>query len=425
MTYTAFPGRPPARRARFWARAAVALLALSGLSCTLPSASHPASASSRWPASPGRPQHDPGFTTIFDGTATGTPHSLDKWIQVGAGSMVLQPDGSLMTNGGLGMLWYPGQEYRNIIYRVDFRDPHPIGQGLNGGVFVRFPDLRVPVASRPTGYSYSWPGRSGPWPPAQQYASDPASADPGNRTYCGRTGAANGDTLSAMAWYAIYCGEEIQVLDGTNGDPIKTGSVYNFANLDATSSHVADRAKGAWHTMEIRLVGQQYTILVDGRIINQYDNAIPWRSSRNGDPPSTARQFAAGYVGIQNHETGLFYRAPRVKELNAPPANTESPEVAGSGQTGKMLTCTRGEWENMANGTYQYAWLRSNPSPNVAPGTSPTAAQLSTVQVSGARQYTPSAADIGKVLWCRVTATNPEGGTAWATRAAPPIHPAT
>lgn len=424
MTDTAYPGRPLARRAGFCARAAVALLALSALSCTLSAGSHPASASSLAPASPGLPHPDPGFATIFDGSATGTPHSLDKWLQVGAGNMVLQPDGSLMTNGGLGMLWYPGQEYRNIVYRVDFRDPNPIDQGLNGGVFVRFPDLRVPVASRPTGYSYSWPGASGPWPPAQQYASDPASADPGNRTSCGRTGAANGDTPNAQAWYAIYCGEEIQVLDSTNGDAIKTGSVYNFANLDAASSHIADRAKNAWHTMEIRLVGQQYTILVDGRLINQYDNATPWRSSRGGDPPSTARQSPVGYVGLQNHESGLLYHAPRIKALNAPPVNTQLPEAVGSGQPGKLLTCTQGAWDNMANGTYRYAWFRSNPAPDVPPGTSPTAAQLGTVQVSSTPHYTPGAADIGKVVWCRVTATNPEGGTAWATRAAPAIHTA-
>src|SRR5262249_25567401 len=133
-----------------------------------------------------------GFTTLFDGTATGTPHSLDRWLQVGSGRMVLQPDGSLMTEGGLGMLWFPGPESGAIAFRVDYRDPRPVDEGTNGGVFVRFPDLRVPVAQRPTGVTYDWPGAAGPWPPAQTYATDPASADPGNRAFCGRTGAANG-----------------------------------------------------------------------------------------------------------------------------------------------------------------------------------------------------------------------------------------
>jgi hypothetical protein len=417
--HTGLSGAGPIRRTRFPALAAAGLLVM--MACGLGSGSPSASASSQ-PRSPAAPGHERGFTTLFDGTATGTPHSLDRWLQAGAGSMVLQPDGSLMTSGGLGMLWFPGKEFGDISYRVDFKDPAPVDEGINGGVFVRFPDLRVPLADRPAGYTYAWPGGSGPWPPAQTYLSDPASADPGNRTYCGRTGAANGDDANAMAWLAIFCGAEIQVIDSTNGDAIKTGSVYNFANLDATTSHVTDRAKNQWHTMEIRLVGQQYTILVDGQVLNQYDNAIPLRSSRGGDPPSTSRQFATGFVGLQNHEDGLFYRDPRVKELTVPPKNTARPTVDGSGRVGKRLTCTRGKWDNMAGGTFTYAWFRGNPAPSVPPGTSPTAAQLGTVQVAATKRYTASADDIGKVVWCQVTATNAEGGTAWATKRAPEVR---
>ncbi|MGH3387942.1 MAG: 3-keto-disaccharide hydrolase, partial [Actinomadura sp.] len=363
-----------------------------------------------------------GFTALFDGTATGTPHSLDKWLQVGAGGMELQADGSLKTLGGLGMLWFPGQEFGDVSFRVDFRDPGAVNAGINGGVFVRFPDLRVPLADRPTGYTYAWPGRPGPWPPAQTYRSDPASADPGNRTYCGRTGAANGDGADAMAWFSIFCGQEIQVLDSTSGDAIKTGSVYNFANLDIAASGLADRAKNTWHTMEIRLVGQQYTILVDGVVLNQFDNAIPQRSSRGGDPPSTARQFATGFIGLQNHDDGLFFRAPRAKELTAPPANTRRPAVRGSGRVGDRLTCTRGAWDDMARGKVEYAWFRGDPSPSVPPGTAPTAEQVGAVQVADSRHYRATADDIGKVVWCQVTATNAEGGTAWATGRAPEVR---
>src|SRR3954454_4202243 len=97
---------------RLLALAAAALLAISGV---IYYGTRSASAAPK----------DPGFTTLFDGTATGTPHSLDKWLQVGAGNMVLQPDGSLMTNGGLGMLWFPGEEFGNAVFRVDYKDPQP------------------------------------------------------------------------------------------------------------------------------------------------------------------------------------------------------------------------------------------------------------------------------------------------------------
>ncbi len=369
---------------------------------------------------------DAGFTTIFDGTATGSPYSLDQWQHVGAGTFDLQADGTLKTNGGLGMMWYPAKAYGDIVYRVDYMDPAPVDGATNGGVFVRFPDLRVPPASRPTTYTYDWLGMSGPWPAPQTYTTASNSNDRGNRTSCGRTGTANNNNSDGQAWYAIFCGEEIQVLDGTNGDAIKTGSVYNFSNLDAAGSHVADRAKGQWHTMEVRLVGQQYTIAVDGQILTQFDNAIPERSSRAGDPPSTARESGTGYVGIQNHESGLFYRNPRVKELTAPPRNTAAPVVTGTGMTGHGLTCSPGTWSNVdANQSYDIAWFDSNPSPAVPAGTAPTAAQLATTQVGSGASYTPVAADFGKVVWCRVTATNAEGGTAWATEAAPQISIAT
>jgi hypothetical protein len=308
---------------------------------------------------------DPGFTTIFDGTATGSPYSLDHWLHAGAGSVALQPDGSLLTSGGPGLLWYPDAAYGDFVYRVDYK-----GADVDGGALVRFPDLRVP----PTG-------------------SD-ACADAG----------------TGQVEYASRCGQEIQILDGTAGDASKTGSVHGFADLDAAASHLGDRAAGDWHTLEVRVVGQQYTVAVDGRVVNQYDNGIPESSSRAGEPPSTARQLATGYLGLQNHADGLAYRAPRVKALAAPPRNTSLPVVTGDPYVGSTLDCWPGTWSNVdAQQTYDIAWLRGDPPPA---GTAPTGAE----QVGSGRTYVSTAADAGRILWCRVTATNAEGGTAWATR---------
>ncbi len=36
-------------------------------------------------------------------------------------------------------------------------------------------------------------------------------------------------------------------------------------------------------------------------MINQFDNSIPKIASRNGDPPTMARQLARGYLGLQTH----------------------------------------------------------------------------------------------------------------------------
>ena len=134
----------------------------------------------------------------------------------------------------------------------------------------------------------------------------------------------------------VVCGEEVQVNDSPDvgaHDPRKTGSIYGFADLDATRSNAVERypTLGAWHTMEVRTVGQQYTVLVDGKLINQWDGAVPMSFPDRGlgDPPTMARQFAAGYIGLQDHQDGdvIEYRNVRVKELSAAPKNTAAPVV--------------------------------------------------------------------------------------------------
>ena len=126
-------------------------------------------------------------------------------------------------------------------------------------------------------------------------------------------------------WTQVFCGHEIQINETLSGggpqpssDPIKTGSVYGFRNLNAKQSGTYKRLeKGVWHDMEIRTVGQQFTILVDGELINQFDNSVPKIASRNGDPTTMARQFAQGYIGLQTHggNDRISYREIQVKDL--------------------------------------------------------------------------------------------------------------
>jgi hypothetical protein len=199
-----------------------------------------------------------------------------------------------------------------------------------------------------------------------------------------------------------------------------------------------------WHTMEIRMVGQQYTVLVDGELVNQFDNAVPKIASRNFDPPTQARQFAEGYLGLQTHggTDRVWYREIRVKDLEGDqiPANVEAPQVGGSGRVGKHLTCGRGEWENTRKADYRVAWYRANrigpehprhraPSQNDLGSTSTPAEPefgnqdlpyLGPLQVGTGKRYTPTAEDVGKLVYCQVSATN-AGATVWATASAPEI----
>jgi hypothetical protein len=217
-----------------------------------------------------------GYQPIFDGTA----QSLAGWTQAPGGQFNLQPDGSIRSSGGLGMLWYSKAAFADFSVRLQFRDMAPEGYRANSGVFTRFPDPRTPLDQRPTGS-------------------------------CGTQGSAR----TSAAWVAIYCGQEIQIYDGDTGEPQKTGSVYNFDSQGLDKAGATP--KGQWNDYEVRVVGQHYSIIRNGVVINEFDNTPGKQSSRKGDPPTDLRQFISGFIGLQNHSNNdlIEFRNIRVREL--------------------------------------------------------------------------------------------------------------
>ena len=212
---------------------------------------------------------DSGYRWLFDGTA----ESLEGWRQAPGGHFELLPGGSLLSQGGLGMLWYEAEEFEDFSVRLQFRDVSEGDHYANSGVFVRFPD-----------------------PTAEEQPE------------CGQG--------QSEAWVAISCGHEIQIYDGPSGEPQKTGSVYNF---DPTTLEDAGATEpGEWNDYEIRVIGQHYTILRNGEVINEFENAPGQESSREGDPPTDLRQFASGFIGLQNHGDSdlMEFRNIRVQDLS-------------------------------------------------------------------------------------------------------------
>jgi hypothetical protein len=230
---------------------------------------------------------------LLDGTAA----ALAKWKQAGPGGFDLQPDGSIQAHGGLGMLWYPVKPFGDFALKLQFRDARTDSGYANSGAFVRFPNPDTTVAL-------------------------PSNERPACVT-------ANEDRPE---WVAIFCGQENQMYDGPTGEPQKTGSIYNFQSLNIAQAMAVP--KGDWSDYEVRVVGQQYTIVRDGTVINQFDNSIPKNSSRGGDPPTQARQFAQGYIGLQNHSDAdkMQIRNVRVQDLSdAARAGTGAFTVSGNG----------------------------------------------------------------------------------------------
>jgi glucose/arabinose dehydrogenase/type 1 glutamine amidotransferase len=234
---------------------------------------------------------------IFDGSAP----SLAQWAQAGGGRFELMDDGSGGLNpvGGLGMLWYPVKQYGDFKLKFQFREGRTDGGLSNGGAFVRFPDPRTPLDQRTDA--------------------------------CAKTGNAATD----QAWVAIYCGHEIQLYDGTGAESQKTGSIYNFDPNDITKIGKPSPV-GQWNDYEIEVVGQHYTIRRNGDVIKEFENSPGKQSSRGGDPPTDQRQFAQGFIGLQNHGGAdtMQYRDIRVEDV--------SPDAPVRNQTGAFTVAAQG-----------------------------------------------------------------------------------
>ncbi|CAM02272.1 uncharacterized protein DUF1080 [Saccharopolyspora erythraea NRRL 2338] len=226
----------------------------------------------------GRPGGPGPYEVIFDGT----PESFAAWEHVGGRGFALTGDGSMVTTAepagdGLGLLHFREGRFADFSLRLQFRDDRP-GEGRsNSGVFVRYPGV-----------------------------------DPETFPEC-RT--------SEPAWVAVNCGHEIQINDSPEepgNDPRKTGSVYGFADLDLAAARPT--GKGVWNDLEIRVVGQHYTVLRNGEVVNEFDNVpgIPF-PGRPDDPGTSGRQYSEGGVGVQNHDADsvIAFRNIRVRELPA------------------------------------------------------------------------------------------------------------
>ncbi len=99
-------------------------------------------------------------------------------------------------------------------------------------------------------------------------------------------------------WDAVKNGQEIQILGKTTGDVYKTKK----------NTGAQPKPPGEWNTMEVKLVGQHYTIKLNDKIINEFnDTGRPTR----------------GHVGIQNHDPNsiVTFRNIKVEELT--PASSQ------------------------------------------------------------------------------------------------------
>ena len=140
--------------------------------------------------------------SLFDGA------TLNGWVQAGPGNFVVD-NGTLRTQGGLGLLWYSLAQFRDFELSIDWKITQT---GDNSGIFIRFPDP-------------------------------------------------NGDPFNA-----VREGYEVQIDDLGNPDGTmihKTGAIYDVQPPLTLPSHAAN----SWNTYVIRVVGQAYNVTLNGTAV--------------------------------------------------------------------------------------------------------------------------------------------------------------
>jgi hypothetical protein len=166
--------------------------------------------------------------------------STAGWAMTGPGAFRVR-GGALVSSGGMGLLWYTRRRFRDFELQVDWRVAERCD---NSGVFVRFP-------ARPR--------------------------SPGD---------------------AVDGGYEVQIDDcDPNGPAFRTGAVYGFA----PAARLASRPAGTWNRYTIRVVGQAYTVVLNGVTVTRF----------------TGERALAGYVGLQNHDpdSRVSFRRVRIRSL--------------------------------------------------------------------------------------------------------------
>jgi hypothetical protein len=99
----------------------------------------------------------------------------------------------------------------------------------------------------------------------------------------------------------------------------------------------------------------------------------------------------------------------------APPVNTAAPAVpSGTAAQGETLTADRGTWD-ASDATYAYTWLRC--------GAGATSVTAGCAEIGTGATYTLAAADVGKTVAVRVTATNAGGSASAASPTTPNVQP--
>ena len=200
---------------------------------------------------------EPGFVPLFEG------QQINSWKQSGKGGLKIAngvgttwfPD----EKGSFGVAWFTQRMFSDFIFKTEWRAAQ---REFNSGIRLRFPD---------------------------------PDNEPG---------------LISREGY------EISILDedfpGYYKEPdMRTGGI---AHVQRPSAMPRLQPFGAWNDLEVSAIGQQYTVKLNGVVVNEFIGS----------------KRIEGYVGIENHKRGsVEFRNVRIKDLSADPQQlTAAPTAA-------------------------------------------------------------------------------------------------
>jgi len=177
-------------------------------------------------------QNSDPWRPLFNG------RDLDGWKHIGEGRFTIQ-NRMLVTEGGMGLLWFEKQPFSDCRIRVVYKTEHIQS---NSGVFIRIPH-----------------------PPA----------DP---------------------WDAVHGGYEVQI-DDSEDDFHCTGTLYSLTRTSARPGR-----PGEWNTMIIELDGTVTRVWINDVLVTDFTEGDPVPPERETWEPERGRRPYAGFIGIQNHQ---------------------------------------------------------------------------------------------------------------------------
>jgi hypothetical protein len=180
----------------------------------------------------------PSSSALFNGK------DLDGWQQVGPGSFLVK-DG-MMTEGGMGMLWYTREKIARATIRVVFK---LAAREADSGVFIRIPE-------KPT-----------------------------------------------EPWMPINRGYEVEIGDWPD-DYSCTGVLYTFTKALARPI----KPVGEWNTMDITIDGPRTLVYLNGVKVTDFTEGqpVPAKPPVSHDPDRGPRPDS-GFIGLQNHPGSEVY----------------------------------------------------------------------------------------------------------------------